>query len=177
MTPSSPFVRVLLAVLFSLVGSALYADDPCVDFKWDVTQERALFSGPATPLPAGSDTKSAPAMLLNHLYAVKLLPQDKVVFAATPGKTAPGTGNAGILTFRLPASGSYRVALDMPVWIDVAANGALVPAKDFQGQHTCAAPHKIVEFDLNGTRPFFLQLSGATDSLRVTITAAPARKL
>lgn len=176
MTNKSP-VRVLLVVLLSLVGSALYADDACVDFKWDVTQERALFSGPATPLPAGSDTKSAPSMLLNHLYAVQLLPQDKVAFAAAPGKKAPGTGNAGILTFKLPASGSYRVALDMPVWIDVAANGARVPAKDFQGQHACAAPHKIVEFDLNGTRPLFLQLSGPTDNLRVTITAAPARKL
>ncbi|MDP9090053.1 MAG: hypothetical protein M3O26_15080 [Pseudomonadota bacterium] len=177
MTNTSPFVRVLLAVIFSLGGSALYADDACVDFKWDVTQERALFSGAATPLPAGSDTKSAPAMLVNHLYAVKLLPQDKVVFAATPGRKVPSSGNAGILTFKLPASGSYRVALDMPVWIDVAANGALVPAKDFQGQHACTAPHKIVEFDLNGTRPFFLQLSGEPDSLRVTITATPGRKL
>lgn len=174
---TSPLVGALLAVLFSLAGSALYADERCVDFKWDVTQERALFSGPATTLPAGSDTESAPAMLLNTLYAVKLLPQDKVVFAATPGKKAPVTGNAGILTFRLPASGSYRVALDMPVWIDVAANGALVRAKDFQGQHACGAPHKIVEFELNGTRPFFLQLSGVTESVRLTITTAPARKL
>jgi hypothetical protein len=174
---TNKLMGMLLAVILSAVGGGVYAQEPCVDFKWDVTQERALFSGTATPLPAGSDVKSAPTMLLNHLYAVKLLPQDKVVFAATPGKQASSAGNAGILTFRLPASGSYRVALDMPVWIDVAANGALVQAKDFQGQHACGSPHKIVEFDLNGTRPFFLQLSGAPDSVRLTITAAPARKL
>jgi hypothetical protein len=168
---------VLLVFLSSAHGSAAYADEPCVDFKWDVTQERALFSGPATPLAAGGDAKAAPRMLLNHLYAVTLLPQDKVVFPATPGRKPAAAGNAGVLTFTLPATGSYRVALDMPVWIDVAANGALVPAKDFQGQHACAAPHKIVEFDLKGTRPFFLQLSGAPDSVRLTLTTAPARRL
>jgi hypothetical protein len=168
---------VLLAVLLGALGSRVYADEPCVDFKWDVSQERALFLGAANPVNAGSDAKSAPTILLNHLYAVKLLPQDKVVFPATPGRKPSAAGNAGVLTFTLPATGSYRVALDMPVWIDVAANGALVSAKDFQGQHACAAPHKIVEFDLIGTRPFFLQLSGVTDSVRLTITAALPRKL
>jgi hypothetical protein len=70
------------------------------------------------------------------------------------------------------------VAVDMPFWIDVVSSGALVSAKDFQGQHGCSAPHKIVEFELIGTRPFFLQLSNAAaDSVRLTITATPARKL
>jgi hypothetical protein len=172
----------LVSILFVLVSSGINqvrADETCVDFKWDVSQERALYAGTATPLAAGTDSKSAPTVLLSHLYALKLTPQDKVTFAATPGKKVPSTGsNAGIVTFKLPASGSYRVAIDMPFWIDVVSDGALVAAKDFQGQHGCSAPHKIVEFDLVGTRPFFLQLSNAAaDSVRVTITAAPARKL
>lgn len=166
---------VFLAVLCSAASAAI-ADEPCVDFKWDVTQERALFAGPAEPLPAGSEAKSAPAMRLNHLYQIKLLPQDQVVLAAAPGKAPPASAKAGILTFKLAASGSYRVALDMPVWVDIVANGSLVRAKDFQGQHACVAPHKILEFDLIGSRPFFLQLSGAADSVNLTITAAPARK-
>jgi hypothetical protein len=138
-----------------------------------------LFAGSAAPLSAGSDSKSAPAVLLNHLYELKLPAQDQVAFAATPGKKSPRTGShAGIVTFQIPASGSYRVAIDMPFWIDVVSNGALVAARDFQGQHGCSAPHKIVEFDLVGTRPFFLQVSNAApDSLRLTITATPARKL
>jgi hypothetical protein len=177
MTATKLAIGVFLAVLGSAVSSEGFAEEPCVDFKWDVAQERALFSGPATPLPAGADAKSAPTVQLNHLYEVKLLPRDKVVFAATPGKKRSGAGNAGMLTFKLPDSGAYRVALDMPVWIDVAANGALVQPKDFQGQHSCAAPHKIVEFDLTGTRPFFLQLTGAPDSVRLTITPSPVRKL
>jgi hypothetical protein len=171
-------ISICLIVVFGASGKA-FADDACVDFKWDVTQERGLFSGTATPLSAGADSKSAPVMQLNHLYALKLMPQDQVTFAATPGKKTPSAGsNAGVFTFRLPASGSYRVAIDMPFWIDVVSNGALVAAKDFQGQHGCSAPHKIVEFDLVGTRPFFLQLSNAAaSSVRLTLTATPPRKL
>jgi hypothetical protein len=171
-------ISIFLAVVLGVPGRA-FADDSCVDFKWDVTQERGLFAGTATPLSAGADANSAPVMQLNHLYALKLMPQDRVTFAATPGKKTPSAGsNAGVFTFKLPASGSYRVAIDMPFWIDVVSNGALVAAKDFQGQHGCSAPHKIVEFDLVGTRPFFLQLSNAAaDSVRLTITATPARKL
>jgi hypothetical protein len=171
-------ISILLTFL-GAISATTYADDTCVDFKWDVTQERALFAATATPLPAAADTKSAPTVQLNHLYALKLMPQDQVTFAATPGKRTPSAGsNAGIVTFKLPASGSYRVAIDMPFWIDVVSNGALVAAKDFQGQHGCGAPHKILEFELVGTRPFFLQLSNAPpDSVRLTITASPARKL
>jgi hypothetical protein len=171
-------ISIFLVVVLGASGRA-FADDSCVDFKWDVTQERGLFAGTATELSAGADANSAPVMQLNHLYALKLIPQDRVTFAATPGKKTPSAGsNAGVVTFKLPASGSYRVAIDMPFWIDVVSNGALVAAKDFQGQHGCSAPHKIVEFELVGTRPFFLQLSNAAaESVRLTITATPARKL
>jgi hypothetical protein len=169
----------MICVALCVCGIKSARADDCVDFKWDVTQERALYAGTAAPLAAGTDAQSAPLVQLNRLYELKLAPQDKVTFAAAPGKRMPNPGShAGVVTFKLPASGSYRVAIDMPFWIDVVANGALVTAKDFQGQHGCSAPHKIVEFDLAGTRPLILQLSNAApDSVRVTITATPARKL
>lgn len=170
---------IVLATAFIAAAPApALADESCVDFKWDVSQERALFAGSATPLAAAADPKSAPALLLNHLYELKLAKQEQVSFAVTPGKQSPRAGShGGLVTFKIPASGTYRVAIDMPFWIDVVSNGALVAANDFQGQHGCSSPHKIVQFDLLGTRPFFLQLSNAApDSVRITITAAPARK-
>jgi hypothetical protein len=169
---------IVLATAFCAALPAL-ADDACVDFKWDVTQERALFAGSATPLAAAADPKSAPVLLLNHLYELKLSKQEQVSFAVTPGKKSPRDGShGGLVGFKIPASGSYRVAIDMPFWIDVVSDGALVAATDFQGQHGCSSPHKIVQFDLLGTRPFFLQLSNAApESVRLTITATPARKL
>ena len=167
---------VLAAALSA--GAPALADEACVDFKWDVSPERALFAGAATPVAAAADAKSAPLLLLNHLYELKLSKQEQVSFAVTPGKKNPREGSyGGLVSFKIPASGSYRVAIDMPFWIDVVADGALVPATDFQGQHGCSSPHKIVQFDLLGTRPFFLQLSNAApESVRLTITATPARK-
>jgi hypothetical protein len=169
---------LLLALVLVTLSATGRAED-CADFKWDVTSERALFAAAATPLPAGTTPKSAPSVLLNHLYALKLMPQEQVTFSASPGKKTPSLGShAGIVTFKLPASGSYRIAIDMPFWIDVVSDGALVAARDFEGQRGCSAPHKIVEFELAGTRPFFLQLSNAApDSVRLSITPAPARKL
>jgi hypothetical protein len=169
---------IVFVTAFSAAAPVL-ADESCVDFKWDVAQERALFAGAETPVSAGADAKSAPALLLNHLYALKLSKQEQVSFAVTPGKKSPREGSyGGLVTFKIPASGSYRVAIDMPFWIDVVSSGALVAATDFQGQHGCSSPHKIVQFDLLGTRPFFLQLSNAApESVRLTITATPARKL
>jgi hypothetical protein len=170
---------VFATALAATTTAPALADESCVDFRWDVSQERALFGGSATPLAAAADPKSAPVLLLNHLYELKLQKQDQVSFAVTPGKKSPRAGSyGGVVTFKIPASGSYRVAIDMPFWIDVVSDGALVAAGDFQGQHGCSSPHKIVQFDLLGTRPFFLQLSNAApDSVRITITATPVRKL
>jgi hypothetical protein len=177
MTRGAFFSWVLTAAVG--IGSAPSVADDCVDFKWDVAQERALFAGTAATLNAGADAKSAPAMQLGHLYELKLSSQDQVTFAVTPGKKSPRSdSHAGLVTFKIPAAGSYRVSIDMPFWIDVVHDGALVAANDFQGQHGCNSPHKIVMFDLQGARPFILQLSNAApQSVRLTITATPARKL
>jgi hypothetical protein len=168
-------------VMAALLGGSIlsaHADD-CVDFKWDTAKEHALFAGRADPLTLGTDLKSAPMIVADHLYELQLNPQERVSFAVAPGKrNATPNANAGLATFTIPAGGSYRVSVDAPFWIDIVSNGALVVAKDFQGQHGCSPPHKIVEFDLQGTRPFILQLSNATaSSVRLTVTATPARKL
>jgi hypothetical protein len=167
----------LFAAAFG-IGATARAEEGCVDFKWDVTQVRALFAGAAQSLSAGTDLTSAPALQPNRLYALKLLPQDRVSFMTKPAAKGTYAGShAGLATFQVPESGSYRVAIDAPFWIDVVANGALLPAKDYQGQHSCSAPHKIVEFELPGTRPLVLQLSNAAqDEIRLTITPVASRK-
>ena len=107
------------------------------------------------------------------------MPQEHVSFAISPGKKNPSAGAyAGLAALRVSQPGSYRISLDLPLWIDVVSNGALLTAKDFQGQHDCDAPHKIVEFDLEGAQTFLLQLSSAsTDSVQLTITPRPSRTL
>jgi hypothetical protein len=173
--------RLMSGLLILALGCAAwpaFADEGCLDFKWDVGKERALFAGTAETLKAGKDPGSAPTVVPNRLFKLMLTPQDQVTFAAAPAKTAANPAAfAGLVTLKVPAAGSYRIALDLPVWIDVVSNGALLRAKDFEGQHACAAPHKIVEFDLAGTPSFILQFSGgANDGVLVTVTPTPPRK-
>jgi hypothetical protein len=148
--------------------------DPCAGFKWDVSPVRTLFATAGATLPAGKDAASAPGMVPNHLYRVILLPAGQVTFPVAPGKTSPAEGTyAGVFALTVPAAGKYRIAIDSAFWIDIAANGRLLPASDYQGQHECQAPRKIVEFVLDGKAPWVLQLSGASQAaVRLTITPA-----
>jgi len=171
--PRSLALATLLGTgLASAAAAQALLDDPCAGFKWDVSKERALFSSSAVPQAAGKDGESAPVVVPNRLYQLALKPLEQVSFPAPPGKkpSDPGTF-AGIAALQIPSSGSYRISVDLPLWIDVAVNGERVPAKDYEGQRSCDAPHKIVEFDLDAKRPLLLQFSGATQgTLRVTVT-------
>jgi hypothetical protein len=173
--------RVVFMMLLgvSAVAPVVWADDACTDFKWDVAKERALFAKAPAVLQAGTDIKTAPTVVPDTFYQIQLASQSSVRFVVEPGRKSRGdSDHGGVATLKLPAGGSYRIALDAPMWIDVVSNGTLVPAKDFQGQHDCSAPHKIVEFELTGNQPLILQLSSsATDSVRLTVTSSPARKL
>jgi hypothetical protein len=178
------FIRVsalalILALGFAGAADPARADDACIDFKWDVSKERALFAGTPTALTSAKDPASAPAIVPNRLYRLRLTPQDQVTFAVNPGKRTPAAGAfAGVAALKIPGDGAYRIAIDLPVWIDVASSGSLVAAKDFEGQRNCSAPHKIVEFELSGGRPYILQLSsGMSENVLLTVTASPVRKL
>jgi hypothetical protein len=164
----------------ALCGAALCAraDDACIDFKWDVSKERALFAGVPAALASGKDAKSAPLIVPNRLYKLTLAAQDQVAFSAPPAKQAAASSAfAGLAMLKIAAPGSYRIAVDAPVWIDVVAGANLVAAKDFEGQHSCAAPHKIVEFELVASQRFVLQFSnGAGDNVLLTVTPSPPRK-
>jgi len=168
----------LLALVLEGAALPVLADDACVDFKWDVSKERALFAEAPAALTAGKDPRSAPVVVPNRLYRLKLMIQDTVAFSVTPAKNTPGApAYAGLATLRTPLAGNYRVAVDLPLWIDVVSNGALVQPTDFQGQRACSAPHKIVEFELAGVQPFVLQFSGAAqDNVLLTVTPTPPRK-
>ena len=171
---------IVVALLASSAISAAFADDNCVDFKWDVSKERALFAMTPVPLTAGKGQTSAPEVVPNRLYKLRLVPQDQVIFPVSPGKKIAGANAmAGVAILKISVPGSYRIAIDLPLWIDVASNGSLVATQDFEGQRNCNPPHKIVVFDLNGAQSFILQLNGTTaeDSVLLTVTPTPSRKL
>ena len=160
-----------LCALLGTGAAAAPADEPCVGFKWDVSKERALFAASAPAEQAGKSAGSTPVIVPDRLYQLQLLPARQVEFPAHPGKT-PGEGTyAGLAALKISRSGAYRVSVDLPLWIDVAAGGQRVPATDYQGQQRCDAPHKIVQFDLDAARPLILQFSGSIQpTVRLTVT-------
>ncbi len=169
-----PALSLLIAAgIAALAAPVFAADDPCAGYKWDVSKQRALFASAPISLAATGNAAAAPGMAPNRLYRLQLLPASEVSFPVTPGKMSPPAGTfAGIFKLTVPVQGSYRIAVDLPLWIDVAANGKLVPATDYEGRHDCNAPRKIVEFTLDATQPLLLQLSGAGEAaVRLAITA------
>lgn len=174
-----PLVRIICACLaltgpFFLTGP-LRAEEPCPGFSWDVSAERRLFAGTATPLLAGRDRASAPGLATDRLVELTLVPQGQVTFAATPGRAGPRQDTfGGLATLAVTQTGPYRISVNQGVWIDVVSQGQLVPAVDYEGSRSCDAPHKVVVFNLRAGRPLTLQFSGASEvTLRVTVTRAP----
>ena len=94
---------------------------------------------------------------------------------ATPGRKKPSDGDyAGLARLKVATAGTYRIALDQPVWIEVIANGIPIRAEAYQGRPGCNAPHKIVEFVLAAGTAITLQLSGGNGpSVRLAVTRAP----
>ena len=61
----------------------------------------------------------------------------------------------------VPKSGTYRVTLSAPAWIDVIQNGQAAKSTAFSGATGCAGIRKSVKFDL-AAAPFTVELSGTT---------------
>jgi hypothetical protein len=168
MTPAQISVRLLLSFGLPLTvtlaaGVRLaHADDPCAAFTWDVHRERALFETEPQILTGGQTVAASPTFAADRLYQVELRAQSEVKFLEPPGrKRGDGGVFSGLARLTVETAGVYRISLDQPLWVDVIADGTVVPAKDFQGRPGCNAPHKIVEFLLPAGSPITLQFSGS----------------
>jgi hypothetical protein len=169
------WISLLSASIYAATTMAVSADQPCTGFTWDVARERALFAQAGLGLAAAKDSSSLKQLSLDKLYQLQLPPQEQVTFPVPPGKKKQTEGVfAGLAGFQVTVAGTYRVAADMPLWIDVISNGKILPTKDYQGQRGCDAPHKIVEFVLPAAQQLILQLSGASEAnVRLSITQSP----
>jgi hypothetical protein len=141
----------------------------CDAYTWNISHELEVLGQPAISLNAGRDAKTLVLGLahvdLEKRYAVKLVPQSGVKFAAKVGKPALDDGaQGGLISFRTAKAGKYRVSITSGHWLDVVDGGNLVVSRDFQGQRGCEKVRKVVEFELTGNHDFVLQLSGGTEA-------------
>jgi hypothetical protein len=169
-----PFRTLTLLLIVGAAGAARSQGDPCAGYQWDLSKERALFAESGKQLIVGKDRASAGAIVSGRLYALELLPANQVSFPVAPGKDSTSGGYAGIVALSVPSAGKYRIAVDLPLWIDVIAGAKLLSPIDYKGMHGCSTPRKVVVFDLEGSSDWLLQLSAA-DRAQVRLTVTPVR--
>src|SRR5262249_51817973 len=131
-------------------AAAVPAQESCLDFKWDVATERLFFGSEARDVPSGKDPSRVPVVVPDHLYRIALLPKAQLKYAVPPGKQASTDTLGGIVLLNIARNGTYRVSLDLPIWVDVVGDDIRISPVDYQEQRSCDAPHKIVVFDLSG---------------------------
>lgn len=173
-TRSSRYIGWTVCVLGALGSAPVWAQPPAC--RADVHPERALFSGQANAVQGGTSAATTPTVQADRLYDVKLVSQPQVQYVTPPGKVMLADGAyGGMVKFRVPHGGDYRISLDAPFWIDVVAGGKLLGTEDFFGQRGCDKPVKIVVFHMPADQDLWLQISGARRAdAQFTLTPSPA---
>lgn len=148
----------------------------CQSPTWDMHRELKAFGTSPQSEAAGSGGPKSPLLLLDTLYALRLHPQGEVRFAEPPGRTVKSaTPMAGMARITVRSSGSYRITLDSPLWIDVVTPEGILAPLDYTGWHECGVFRKSVVFSLKAGHAVALQFSdAATDLVKVAIEPVPS---
>lgn len=123
--------------------------------------EPAGFTGwtAPTPLVAGRDAASAPALPVDTAARVSLGDAGAVRYAAAPGHAPAAGSHGGILALTVASAGRYRIALGAGAWIDLVGGTTPLPSVAHGHGPACSTLRKTVDFDLQPGR-YLLQLSG-----------------
>jgi len=168
-------VAVLLLGPFLAIATerAPAASPDCPNTSWDVAHEVSVFKEAATHISAGLAADGAPRLDLNKLYQATLAPVERVTLPATTKPSQRHDSNAGMFALEVPESGSYRVSMDGPFWVEAIGAEGPITSTGFQGRQVCLMIHKIIEFPLLAGR-ITLQISGATSSVKLAVTRSAA---
>jgi len=161
---------VLLIAAMLLAAAPALAQEPvgCDKFKWSVDRERALLASSAQ-MPSGSALRQP----LGIAVTVALAPYAGARLPTPPSRAPKAAGSyAGFIDAgAVPKSGTYRVTLSAPAWIDIVQNEHTLQSTAFSGVSGCAGIAKSVKFDLAAS-PFIVEFSGTTaHALTFVVTA------
>jgi hypothetical protein len=109
-------------------------------------------------------------ILVGKAARVTLGPPGATRFAVAPCRAAAIDSFAGQVTFRVASAGTYRVALDSAMWIDVVAGTAAIASTTHGHGPACSGVRKMVDFALRLGR-YVIQLSGSANRQAVVMVA------
>lgn len=141
-----------LTVLPACSGQAIAAETPaCTAIK--LPAEWADWATPKAPPTDG-------ALLPGKAYTVTLAPMAEVPITAFDGKELPEGSRGAVFNLVIPQTGTYRVTVGDPMWIDLIGAEGVVESTAHAHGPDCSGLGKVVDFPLKqGT--YRLELSAA----------------
>ena len=124
------------------------------------------------PLTAATTGKELGLATLPLGAAVRtsLAPTPRVAFVVTPEHQPAADTRSGLFVITVIESGTYRIALGAPAWIDVLADGKPVASIAHGHGPACTGVRKLVDFSLRPGR-YVLQVSGTTEAALTLMVA------
>ena len=109
------------------------------DIRWSLTSEFILFESASAYALARAIAEVAPRVPVGRKLGIGLVSQDRVRFAVTSesGGSASKTFG-GLLKFKVPREGRYRVSASRGLAVEVVTNGRRVLPSQSQSQTPCA---------------------------------------
>lgn len=140
----------------------------CASFQMDLRREMEVLGRAAQRLAAWPTQRHhASQLAVWSPVTITLLPFDQAALSAVPKR--PGA-YAGLIPFVVRKSGQYRISAGTPVWVEVIANGHRVQPVEFEMQSQCAVLFKTVVYALAADVPYWLELSGVTQDVRILLS-------
>jgi hypothetical protein len=161
-----------LACLVAL-GLPAQAAEPsgCDGFKWPVTREKAVLTGPAAKVESGATLE-----VTGKAVRLALGPQADARLPVPPERLPKQPDSiadrfAGFVRIDKVAAGTYTVALSAPAWLDAIQDGKTLKPAAFSGATDCEGIRKVVKFDLAGG-PLLLEVSSVPAN-EIVLTVLP----
>lgn len=149
----------------------------CGAYDIEIAAELKLLDEPGIEVKASaSPPEDGPLLEVARTYRVALVAQPEARLLVTPRRHVLEEGAfAGMVVFKVPQDGTWRVSASRETWIEVAGPEGALKSSRFQGREGCPQMRKFVEFPLSAGQPYTLQLSGGVDpEMKVLVTGPVA---
>lgn len=125
---------------------------------------------PADPLTAATAADGTATVHSGQAVRLGLHPVSQVHFTVPPHRAGDAKSHGGLVTFTVPATGTWRVGLGSGAWIEVVQDGRTVTSSAHHHGESCII--KMVDFPLHAGSAG-LELS-ASDDPEIRLQVSPA---
>jgi hypothetical protein len=166
--------KILVLLSFLLLSSTSFASGngmkakmqgDCSNYSIDVSKELLILKSKEVLVDSENTKTFKFPNRLDKRIQLKLTPKNKMKFSLTPEKVfhSGEKSYAGLLSFKVSKSGTYRISGDGKFWFDLidSNKGISVKSESFSMQTKCSGIFKVVSFSLKEKSSYILQVSSS----------------